>query len=39
MRQVGSVVLILFPDNLLEQHFKCAALHWQNGADQDLKLR
>jgi hypothetical protein len=39
MRQVCFVVLILYPDNLLEQRFKRMAFHWQNDADQDPKLR
>ncbi len=39
MRQVGSVVLILYPDNLLDQRFKRVALHWQDDSDQDPKLR
>lgn len=39
MRQVGSVVLILYPDNLLDQRFERVALHWQNDSDQDPKLR
>jgi hypothetical protein len=39
MRQVGSVVLNLYPYNFFEQRFKCAAFHWQNDADQDPKLR
>ncbi len=39
MRQVGSVVLILYPDNLLDQRFKRVASHWQNDSDQDPKLR
>jgi hypothetical protein len=39
MRQVGSVVLNLYPDNLLKQRFERVALHWQNNADQDPKLR
>jgi len=39
MRQVCSVVLILNPDNLLDQRFKRMALHWQNDSDQNPKLR
>ena len=39
MRQVGSVVLILYPDNLLDQRFERVALHWQNDSDQYSKLR
>ena len=38
MRQVGPVVLILYPDNLFDQRFKRVALHWQNDSDQDPKL-
>ena len=39
MRQICSVVPLLNPNYLLNERFKCMALHRQNDSEKDPKLR